>query len=388
MKKIMSLLISAGLLLGWAPGVARAESGVTNSQIVVGMSTALTGPSSFLGVSFKTGVELALRKVNEDGGVNGRKIKLIAYDDGYEPSRAVPNVEKLIKEDNVFMLIGNVGTPTAMAIKPIITREKAPLFAPFTGAEPLRNPVVRYIVNYRASYYQEAEEFVKGMADVLGYRKIGVFYQDDAYGRVVLDGTRVALKKRGLEPAGLGTYTRNTTDIEKGLGDIMAAKPEAVVMVGTYAACSKFIVEGKKKGFKPVYMNVSFVGPDKMAELLGSSGDGVVVTQVVPPHDSDYPAVAEYRALLRKYFPDSKPNFVSLEGFLATKVFIEGVKRAGKNLTRESFIDAVEGISGLDIGAGNSISFSAGNHQGSQKIYPTVLRNGKYQLVKDWSAVK
>ena len=123
-------------------------------------------------------------------------------------------------------------------------------------------------------------------------------------------------------------------------------------------------------------------------ELLGSSGDGVVVTQVVPPHDSDYPAVAEYRALLRKYFPESKPNFVSLEGFLATKVFIEGVKRAGKNLTRESFIDAVEGISGLDIGAGNSISFSAGNHQGSQKIYPTVLRNGKYQLVKDWSAVK
>jgi len=160
MKKIMSLLISAGLLVCWAPGMARAESGVTNSQIVVGMSTALTGPSSFLGVSFKTGVELALRKVNEDGGVNGRKLKLIAYDDGYEPSKAVPNVEKLIKEDNVFMLIGNVGTPTAMAIKPIITREKAPLFAPFTGAEPLRNPVVRYIVNYRASYYQEAEEFI------------------------------------------------------------------------------------------------------------------------------------------------------------------------------------------------------------------------------------
>ncbi len=388
MNKIRGLLLIAGLLLGGAPGAVLGENGVTNNQLVLGMSTALTGPSSFLGTSFKTGVDLYIKKVNEQGGLNGRKIKLIAYDDGYEPSKAVPNVEKLIKEDAVFMLVGNVGTPTTMAVKPIITREKAPLFAPFTGAEPLRNPVVHYILNYRASYYQEAEEFVKGMVDVLGYKKIGVFYQDDAFGRVVLEGARVALKKRRLEPVGLGTYTRNTTDIEKGLGDIMTARPEAVVMVGTYAACSKFIIEGKKKGFKPVYMNVSFVGPDKMAELLGSAGDGVVVTQVVPPHDSDYPAVAEYRSLLRKYFPDSKPNFVSLEGFLAMKVFAEGVKRAGKNLTRDAFIDAVESINGLDIGAGNSISFSAGNHQGSQKVYPTVLRNGKYQLIKDWSAVK
>jgi ABC-type branched-subunit amino acid transport system substrate-binding protein len=386
--KIVGVLLIAGLLSAWTPGAALAEGGVTNNQIALGMSTALTGPSSFLGTSFKTGVDLYIRKVNEEGGVNGRKIKLIAYDDGYEPSKAVPNAEKLIKEDDVFLMIGNVGTPTVMAIKPIITREKVPLFAPFTGAEPLRNPVVRYILNYRASYYQEAEEFVKGMADVLGYKKIGVFYQDDAFGRVVLEGTRVALKKRGLEPAGLGTYTRNTTDIEKGLAEVMAAKPEAVVMVGTYAACAKFIIEGKKKGFKPVYMNVSFVGPDKMAELLGSSGEGVVVTQVVPPHDSDYPAVVEYRSLLRKHFPESKPNFVSLEGFLAAKVFVEGVKRAGRNLTRESFIDAVEGISGLDIGAGNAVSFSAGNHQGSQKVYPTVIRNGKYQLVRDWSALK
>lgn len=388
MKKIMELLLFAGLLLGGIPGAALGESGVTNSQIVLGMSTALSGPSSFLGTSFKTGVDLYIRKVNEEGGVSGRKIKLIAYDDGYEPSKAVPNAEKLIKEDGVFLMIGNVGTPTAMAIKPIITREKVPLFAPFTGAEPLRNPVVRYILNYRASYYQEAEEFVKGMVDVLGHRKVGVFYQDDAFGRVVLEGTRIALKKRGLEPAGLGNYPRNTEDIGKGLADVMAAKPEAVVMVGTYAACAKFIIEGKNKGFKPVYMNVSFVGPDKMAELLGSSGEGVVVTQVVPPHDSDLPAVSEYRSLLRKYFPDSRPNFVSLEGFLAMKVFVEGAKRAGKNLTRESFIDAVEGVTGLDIGAGNTISFSAGNHQGSQKVYPTVIRGGKYQLIKDWSALR
>ena len=387
MRKIMTLLFASILTCVNVP-VASAENGVTNNQIVIGMSTALTGPSSYLGTNFKTGAEAFIKKVNEEGGLNGRKIKLIAYDDGYEPSKAVPNVEKLIKTDKVFLLFGNVGTPTAMAIKPIVTREQVPLFAPFTGAEPLRNPVVKHIINYRASYYQEVEEFIKGMVDVLGYKKIGVFFQDDAYGRVVLEGAKVALKKRGLEPVVTGMYTRNTTDIDAGLSGIMARKPEVVIMVGTYAACAKFIIDGKKNGFNPVYMNVSFVGADKMAELLGNYGEGEVVTGVVPPHDSAYPAVVEYRTLLAKYFPGNKPNFVSLEGFLAAKVMVEGLKRAGKSLTRDGFIRAVEAINSLDIGAGNTISFSSDNHQGSQKVYPTIIKNGKYQLIKDWNVLK
>lgn len=388
MKKFTTTMCCFLLIIFCSSVSGLAEDGMTDSQIIVGMSTVLTGSASFLGTSFKTGTEACLKMVNEKGGVNGRKIKLVAYDDGYEPGKAVPNVTKLIKEDKVFCLLGNVGTPTAMAIKPVITQEKVPLFGPFTGAEPLRHPVVRYILNYRASYNQEAEEFISGMVDVLGYKKVGVFFQDDAYGRVVLEGTRIALEKRGLKPMVTGTYKRNTEDIEGGLNAIMAGKPQAVVMVGTYAACAKFIIEGKKKGFNPVYMNVSFVGPDKMAELLGAYGEGEVVTQVVPPLDSDYPAVTEYRMLLKKYFPESKPNFVSLEGFLAAKVFVEGLKRAGRNVTRESFIKAVEGIQNLDIGAGNKISFSADNHQGSQKVYPTVIKNGRYQLVKDWRALK
>jgi branched-chain amino acid transport system substrate-binding protein len=370
-----------------------AETGVTDSDIVVGMSTVLTGPASFLGTSFKSGAEAYLATVNEKGGVRGRKIKLIAYDDGYEPAKTVPNVSKLIKEDKVFCLLGNVGTPTTMAILPMITQEKVPLFAPFTGAQPLRRPKERYVLNYRASYNQEVEEFVRGMVDVLHHKKIAVFYQDDPYGKVVLEATRIALEKRGiLTPIVTGTFKRNTEDIEEGLRQVMGGKPDAVVMVGTYAACAKFIIRGKELGFAPVYMNVSFVGPDKLAELLGRAGEGEVVTNVVPPLHGEavqnYAGVREYLQAMKKNFPGTTPSMVGLEGFLATKVFVEGLKRAGRELTRESFIAAVEDIRDLDIGAGNKISFSLINHQGSQMVYPTVIRNGRYQLIKDWNVLQ
>jgi len=391
MKTSLILVFSIVFLICCSASV-HAEPGVSSSQVLVGMSTVLTGPASFLGTSFKAGSEAYLKTVNDAGGVNGRKIKLIAYDDGYEPGKAVPNVTKLIKEDKVFCLLGNVGTPTVMAIKPIITQEQVPLFAPFTGAEPLRHPVVKYILNYRASYSQETEEFIRGMVDVLGHKKIAVFFQDDAYGRVVLDATKKALETRSLQPTVTAMYKRNTEDIGEALNAIMAAKPEAVVMVGTYGACGKFIVEGKKKGFNPVYMNVSFVGPDKLAEIVGKYGEGEVVTNVVPPFYGEsaqgHPAVQDYLASMKKYFPGTKPSFGGLEGYLAAKVFVEGIKRAGKDLTRESFITAIEGISNLDIGAGNKISFSADNHQGSQKVYPTIIRNGKFEVIKDWNIVK
>jgi len=383
--------IAVGLLCLFIPTL-HAEPGVTSTQVLVGMSTVLTGPASFLGTSFKAGCESYLKTVNETGGVNGRKIKLIVYDDGYEPGRAVPNVTKLIKEDKVFCLLGNVGTPTVMAIKPIITQEQVPLFAPFTGAEPLRHPVVKYILNYRASYSQEVEEFIKGMVDIQGKKKIGVFLQDDAYGRVVLEATKAALTKRGLQPVAAGMYKRNSEDIEEGLNAVMTAKPEAVVMVGTYAACGKFIITGKKNGFNPVYMNVSFVGPDKLADILGSYGEGEVVTNVVPPFYGEsaqgHAGVQDYVASMKKHFPGTNPSFVGLEGYLATKVFVEGIRRAGKNLTRESFITAIEDIKDLDIGAGNKINFSADNHQGSQKVYPTIIKNGKFEIIKDWKVVK
>ena len=397
-SKHAAILVCLALAVLVVPAPAGAEPGVAPNQLTIGMTTALNGPASFLGTNFKAGVEAYLNGVNEKGGVNGRRIKLIAYDDGYEPNSAVANATKLIKEDGVFCFLGNVGTPTALAIRKMLAEEKVPLFAPFTGAESLRKPVDRYLLHYRASYNQETEVFVQGMVDVLGYKNIAIFYQDDGYGKAVLDGTTLALGRRGLAPAATGTYTRNFENVYEAFGRIMAARPDAVVMAGTYSACSKFITMWKRKTLlekrrepDPVFMNVSFVGPDRLAVLLDKYGQGVVVTQVVPPFDSggtNYPAVVEYLATMARFFPAMKPSFVGLEGYLASKVFVEALKRAGKNPTREGFIDTVEGIKDLDIQAGNKISFSKENHQGSQTVYPTVILGGKFYAIDDWKNLR
>jgi ABC-type branched-subunit amino acid transport system substrate-binding protein len=333
--------------------------------------------------------------------VHGRKIRLITYDDGYEPNNAVANATKLIRQDGVFCLLGNVGTPTNMAIKQMLAEEKVPLFAPFTGADALRTPLQRYILHYRASYNQEVETFVYGMVDVLKYKKMAVFYQDDAYGTAVLNAATTSLQRRGLTPVAVGTYTRNIEDVSKALGALMGAKPDAVVMAGTYSASAKFItgwrrqslISGAKGGKDPIFMNVSFVGPDRLAALLDKYGDDVVVTQVVPPFytyfgGARYPAVAEYDAAMKKYFPKTDLSFVSLEGYLAARVFVEIMKRAGQNPTREGFIRTAEEIKDLDIQAGNKISFSSQNHQGSQTVYPTVIRKGAFYLIEDWNTLR
>ncbi|HTG01291.1 MAG TPA: ABC transporter substrate-binding protein, partial [Nitrospirota bacterium] len=365
MSRFILFLVLAAIML--CPVASSAEVGVTDKEIKVGMSTALSGASGFLGTSFRAGVESYISQVNASGGVNGRKIRLIVYDDQYEPENTTVLVRKLIFEDKVFCLLGNVGTPTTAAIQPLLEENKVPLFAPFTGADSLRKPVKRYMLHYRASYSQETEVFIKGVVDVLGFKKVAVFYQDDGYGKAVLEGTELALERRGLSPVATGTYTRNFEDVTSAMETIMAVKPQAVVMAGTYSACAKFIRswkskavhKGSPKDLDPVFMNVSFVGPDRLAKLLDSYGYGVVVTQVVPPFSSsgqNFPAVNDYLSAISA--SQGAANYGGLEGYLASKVFVHILTLAGKNLTRETFVETAESIRNLDIQAGNSISFS------------------------------
>ncbi|MBU0676221.1 MAG: ABC transporter substrate-binding protein [Proteobacteria bacterium] len=367
--------VLTGLLVFVVATTSHAQNGVTAGEVVVGMSNALSGPAAALGSGLKLGAEVYFNKMNKAGGVAGRKIRLISYDDGYEPKNTVENTRKLIQDDKVFALFGFVGTPTSKAIIPMINQEKILYFGPFTGAEFLRNPVNSYVFNVRSSYFDEAEAQVGYLVDTLGVKDVGLFIQDDAYGIAVKGGVMRALRKRGLNLVGEGRYTRNTVDVAKGLQEVKAANPKAVSMVGTYRAMASFIREARATGFDPIFLNVSFVGTEALIQELDGKGDGTLVSQVVPaPHDDSLPIVKQYQADM-KAAGDEIYNYVSLEGYIDAMVFAEILKRVGPDLTTESFIAVAESLT-MEAG-GMRFQFSPANHQALQEVYLTKIAGGK-----------
>jgi branched-chain amino acid transport system substrate-binding protein len=360
-------LLSA-LLLAVA-GAATAQ-GVTDSQIVLGQSVALTGPAQQLGLDMQLGANLYFNQVNARGGVNGRKIVLKTLDDGYEADRAAANTKKLIYDEKVFALFGYVGTPTSSASLPIFTEAKVPFVGPFTGAELLRTPVNRYIFNVRASYWDETEAIVQHLT-AMSVNRIAVFYQNDNYGQAGLTGVQRALKRRNMEINGLGTVERNTVDVAKAVDQIKKANPQAVVMISAYKSCAAFIKEMKKGGANPTFWNVSFVGSKALAKELDKEGRGVQISQVVPfPWDGSVPVVREYQKAMAE--AKAEPGFGTLEGYIAAKVMVEGLRRAGRKLDREGLVRAMESIVDYDVG-GFKVSYGPNNRSGSKFVDLTII---------------
>lgn len=357
--------------------------GVTESEILIGTSLALGGHAGYLGTQTLRGAVSYLNRINEQGGVHGRKIRVIAYDDGYDPPRCVANTQKLIIEDKVFALFCYVGTPTTVKIIPLVEEARIPLIGMFTGANALREPFHRYLINVRASYYQETGAAVKHMIEDLGIKRVAVFYQYDAYGFDGLKGTEIALKKYGLAPVSTGSYLRGTLNVEKTLETIIESDAQAVVMIGTYGPCAKFIKLAKSRGFDPLFHNVSFVGANELAKKLGKDGEGVIITQVVPPPGERVllPAAKDYARRLAEYYPDDVPNFVGFESYINALILIEGLRRAGREITREKFIEAIEGLESYFVGIGAGVSFGPKDHQGLDQVYVTEIKSGMPMLV-------
>jgi ABC-type branched-subunit amino acid transport system substrate-binding protein len=376
-KKTLLIPLAAVLLLAVAGGAA-ADPGVHPTEIVIGQTCALGGPAQSLGLGMRAGLLACFESVNAAGGVNGQKIRLVSRDDGYEPDLAVANTRALLDQEQVFLLIGGVGTPTAKAIVPITDAAGVPFFGPFTGAEFLRNPFDKYVVNVRGSYFQEMETQAAYLVDKLGYQRIACFYQNDGYGKAGLEGIEKALARRNMQLAATGSYERNTTAVKGGLMAIKGSEPQAVVMVGTYQPCAEFIKLAKSIGMADVtYSNISFVGTDALLAELGDAGEGCIISQVVCfPWDLNVPLVAEYTANLAKHQPDSQPGFVSLEGYMVGKLFCKVLERCSGSVTREGFLGALAGTDRFDLG-GVSLQFGPQDHQGMDTIYMTVIRGGK-----------
>jgi len=378
MIKYLTILAALLCLL---PAAAVAQTagtpGVTADRILFGQSAALGGPAADLGTEMRRGIAAAFEEINRQGGVGGRRLELRAYDDHYEPEQAIANTLKLIEQDDVFALIGAVGTPTSAAAEPIARAAGVPFIAPFTGAEFLRDPALAGVVNVRASYFEETEAMVERLIADRGISRIGVLYQDDSYGRSGLAGVQRALDRRGLELAGTGTYQRNTTAVKTALLGLSRQNPEAIIVVGAYLPSAVFTQWARKLGVEALILNVSFVGSYALADAVGAAGDGVYITQVVPfPEGDAIPLLAEYRQALVTNDARAHPSFGSLEGYIAGRLTAEVLARTSDPPTREGFLRTLAETRSFDIG-GLVLDYGPGDNRGSDKVFLTVVRDGR-----------
>ena len=365
-RRQFSVTSAAALIAGFNPARAQADD-----KIVLGQSVALTGPAAQLGIQFQQGAALCFDQVNAQGGVNKRRIELRTLDDGYEPDRCAENTRKLLADD-VFALFGFVGTPTSLVALPQAIKGKVPFIAPFTGAMVLREPFNRYVFHVRASYNDETALIVKQLTS-LGLKKIAVFYQNDAYGKAGLDGVALALGELKLKTVAESSVERNSVDVAKAIKAILPAMPEAVVQVGAYKACAAFIREARKAGYGGLFYNVSFVGTQALSDELGKEAAGVVVSQVMPsPYTAVRPIVREFQEAVKAASKGTKANFSSMEGYLAARVFVEGLKRAGAKPTGESLVGGLESIGTQSIG-GFTVAFGPNDHVASKFVEMSLL---------------
>src|SRR5712691_9804153 len=368
--------------------------GVTDQEIRFGMAAPFSGAAKELGRQMKLGIDTAFNRINEAGGVDGRMLKLVTADDGYEPTRTGDAMKQLYEKDQVFGIIGNVGTPTAVVAVPYALERKLLFFGAFTGANVLRHdPPDRYVFNYRASYAEETDAVVRYLVKLrrIPIRQIAVFAQQDTYGDAGFAGVSKAVRALGVSDAAIVrlNYKRNTVDVDDAINQLKLQKPpiKAVVMVATYRAAAKFIERTHDLFPEMIYTNVSFVGSTALANelmLLGPRyASGVIVTQVVPAVSGYSSMVLEYKNALAKYFPGEAPDYVSLEGYVAANVLIQGLRRTGPQLDTEKLIDVLENTRNFDLGLGASLNFGRAEHQASHKIWGTALdENGKYQAIE------
>lgn len=387
-NKLLKIVLIVTFTLGFCTQIF-ADPGVFKDRIVFGQSAVLKGPAAALGIGMRTGILAAFEEQNRQGGVDGRKLELLTYDDGYEPYNAAFNTKKLIVEDKVFALIGAVGTPTSRVSVPISKKYEVPFIGPFTGAGFLRDPSNRHVINVRASYAQEAETWIEHLTKDLGISRIAIFYQDDSFGYAGLKGVRKALDSRGMRLVARGNYARNLTAVHSALFTIRKAEPEAIVMVGAYRPNAAFIRLAKSFEMESVFINVSFVGAKALAAELGDAGNGVVVTQVVPfPWDTSIGPISEYQAALKALNKDFGPGFVSLEGYIVGRLAIEALKRIEGGPTRKGLLNAIY-TTGPFIFGNVKLSFTDGDNQGMDNVYLTVIQaDGTFKPVNKLTLAK
>jgi len=375
--RVLKWLASVGAIVFSAVSWAN-DPGVTDTTITIGMSAPLSGPNGAYGLEMRQTIQSYFAQVNKLGGINGRKLDLVALDDGYETERTVANTKALVKEKNAFALLAYYGSsPTTEAMNNVFGPAGVPLIGTISGASTLREPIAanpnsRYMFNVRASYADETDAIVNQLVS-LGLKSIAVFYQNDGFGKSGLEGVTAALKKHNLAPSAVGTVERNSSEVGKAIETIAKANPQAVIMVTLYKPTAAFVKGMKKAGQHPMLMTLSPVGTEQLVQELGPEARGIGISQVVPyPWNDSALVVREYQKLSVK---SGNYSYYGMEGYLMARTLVEGLKRTGKDLSRDKLITSLESMSGVDFG-GYRINYSANSRVGSRFVELTVVGPG------------
>ena len=377
-QRCHSLFLLFLLVLTLSMTARAAEHGVTDKTILIGQSAPFTGASAQIGIQYNSGAQAYFDRVNAQGGVFGRKISLLKMDDEYVPELTQVNAKLLISQKDVFALFGFVGALTSRTAMPTFIEAGVPFFAPYSGADHLHEPFNRYVFNVRASHRKELEKVVQQLVTIYA-SNVAVFYQYDSDGWLGLENVEQTLRQYKLAPVAVASVPRNSTDVGAAVSAMLSKAPSAVVMISTYKTSAAFVRAMRSAGYRGQLVNLSFVGSQALLNELGKDGYGVMVSQVVPfPWSPSVAVVAEYQRAM-EHAGTKEFDFTSLEGFIAAKVFVEGLRKSGKDLTREKFILAMETFNNLEVGD-FSVSYSSGDHGGAKFVDLTMIgASGKFR---------
>ena len=382
MRALVRCLVA--LLVLAAAGPALAQQGVTDAEIVLGCSNSFSGPLAFTGEqATKFGVDLYFKFVNDAGGIHGRKVRTVYYDDGYKPQEAVANTRKLVEQDRIFAVIAPQGTPPVVATMPYLEESKVPLLFPFQGSPVTRGR--RYVFSGMTLYDRQSRMMIDYLAGARKYTTFGVLYQDDEYGKSFLTAFEKDLGRHNLKIAAAEPVKRGVTDVSAQIAKLQAAKPQVTFLVLTPGPGAQALKERQKVGWTDTVMVSS--GPltdERYLALAGDAAEGVEGLSLWPdPVTSDLPGVKAYREAMQKHFPKNEVNRYSLSGYFAAMLFTEGVKRAGRALTRDGLVTALESIKGWDSGILPPITIGA-DHESQRQGFWVKVEKGRFKQLTDW----
>lgn len=355
---------------------AKAETGVTESTILIGTSYNKSGPSSERSLEIKRGHELVFAKVNKSGGIHGRKIEVIALDDAYDPKRSIDNAQAMINKEKVFLLFGFFGAANSKAVLPLVQQAGIPFFAPTAAVEALFTPPKKCVFGLRPTYAQEVVPLIRYLLGK-NLKEIAVFYQDDSVGQEALVGVQKTLAKSGIKLSISASHDRNSENVDGAVKTIMSKNPQAIVLSAVAKPAVAFIKKARAAGFTGQFVGATTLASAGFIRDAGVDAEGVIISNGYPPGEGNAPLVLRMK-------DDQKAlgfqGTVHVEGYLSASVLVEILKRAGKDLTRDRFCTAVQDMSYFDAG-GVKISFSPENHQGLQEPILSIVKGGKFVLL-------